>query len=642
MGYAAICAFGLAVVVLHGLGRGPLCSAIWGAHTYAFLPLAWFVVGTLLLIAILVWPTPRLPDPSNPRPMPVHPKPRHVGAGLTAVAMGVGCASAAIFHAARVRHLLLGDGLPLTASALAGRGFHPFEPLSMGLQVAVVSWALPFTSDGGPFDYDSAWQVLALVSVLAGGVFAVLVWHIVGDEREPPARSSPTAEPATNALAWLLFLLVMSQGYVLVFFGYVENYALATVGCALYLWSALRYLRGRGSLAMAGLALMVAIGLHFAAVALTISFLALVLGRGSETPQRRSTVRDLIVLVGLGAASVMLVRSFGGYDPIGSLQTVVRSVFAEAAISGDDGLWSLRHLREVANGWVLTGPVGFASSVVMLAVAASSTGFRAGHEQKFLIVLGVTALGVSFLAGDSNLGYARNWDLLAPWGFIAVTASGLAFFRGMGKRHVRRVRAIVAISLFSTVPWIAINASESLALRRFETLPLGFGRTESTLGYWHALRGRKAEAEAWLNRAVHRAPGNTRAWLFLGRLLLEEDRSGEAAVAFDRAVALRPDLETAWRGSVLARWRQGDPTSAASRTDDALHHLNDSATLHAVRGLLFALAGDLVAAASGLERAARLAPTDTLVSEARDLLIQRSLDHAAISKLTDRLLGVGE
>jgi len=147
------------------------------------------------------------------------------------------------------------------------------------------------------------------------------------------------------------------------------------------------------------------------------------------------------------------------------------------------------------------------------------------------------------MAGDSNIGYARNWDLLAPAG-ICFTGTALYFMVTHVPPSVMGRRLLVfclVISCIHVVPWVWINHNEALAVRRFESLPLGLGRTEVVIGNWHFRNGRSEEATRWFERATEANPNSAPAYAFLGMLLVQDGRYEDAREALRKAVALRPD-----------------------------------------------------------------------------------------------------
>jgi tetratricopeptide (TPR) repeat protein len=72
-------------------------------------------------------------------------------------------------------------------------------------------------------------------------------------------------------------------------------------------------------------------------------------------------------------------------------------------------------------------------------------------------------------------------------------------------------------------------------------LNLGLGRTEVVIGNWHYRNGRIEAATEWFHKALQIAPRNSNAWAFLGQIEAQAGHMQEAAAAFGRASALRPD-----------------------------------------------------------------------------------------------------
>ena len=99
----------------------------------------------------------------------------------------------------------------------------------------------------------------------------------------------------------------------------------------------------------------------------------------------------------------------------------------------------------------------------------------------------------------------------------------------------------IALSFLHLGAWVALNHSEPRAMARFETLPLGQGRTEVVMGNWHLRNGRPDAAIPWFERALRIEPRNGNAWAFLGMIHGERGDFARAAEEFGRAAEARPD-----------------------------------------------------------------------------------------------------
>jgi tetratricopeptide (TPR) repeat protein len=187
----------------------------------------------------------------------------------------------------------------------------------------------------------------------------------------------------------------------------------------------------------------------------------------------------------------------------------------------------------------------------------------------FLLLLGLTYFGASFVPRDLRLGYARDWDLFAPAGLV-FTAAGLWLWLSLTERREARSVALslaLAFSLYHTAPWIAVNHSFDRSLERLKLLPLGGGRTEAAVGYWYARAGNLEQAHRWLEMGIRANPSNLPAYLVLAELDMDEGKFVEAAYAYWAASQLRPTFVSyRVRESVRAAARR----SRGSRARDAV------------------------------------------------------------------------
>ena len=301
-----------------------------------------------------------------------------------------------------------------------------------------------------------AWDSAALVSVCAGAVFLPVVWALA--RRLARRRGDGTASRRGDLLgAALVFLVVALQGYVQVFFGYVEVYALATTSVALYLLAALRFIEDRVPLWHAAAALAIAIGFHLSALALLPSLAVLIWASVTDPRRRRDLVPDMLLsggaFVALAAALAVVGRGYHLGDTVVSL---VGALLARQPEPIPGYFLSWRHARDFVNGQLLVGPLGLLL-FVPVAIATLRAARHRGLAPAFLLALGGGFVVVCVIAGDSTLGYARNWDLLAPAGFaLAVAALGLALRLSPGRAAARALLVVaLAVSCAHTVPWVA-------------------------------------------------------------------------------------------------------------------------------------------------------------------------------------------
>jgi tetratricopeptide (TPR) repeat protein len=291
-----------------------------------------------------------------------------------------------------------------------------------------------------------------------------------------------------------------------------------------------------------GLALILALTLHLSAAVLLPSFLVLVAWALVWRERRRASLIDLaICAVVFLALHVAFVR-FWDYSLLSSFIDVSGRALSQSGDIDPDYATSLAHIRDFLNEQFLIGPLAL-FAFLPAAVVALKRKDRRSIATVFLLTLGLAYLVASWMAGDSNLGYARNWDLLAPAG-VCFTAAAMCLLVKHVPPSVRTGRLLAlgfAVSILHLAPWVWINHNEHLALERFKTLPLGHGRTEVVVANYHLRRAEYGESAKWLQKAVRVNPRNANAYNLLASVYIERNDYERAREAYARAVSLRPD-----------------------------------------------------------------------------------------------------
>ncbi len=579
--WAALWALTAAVVVTHVLGAGPVGGQLWGADAYAFLPHAALVAGCLLLLAaalLLSWRWAgvdrallALPAPSG-RP--------GLRAGL--VALAAVALSFLVFWLFREGHTLLGDGIPLTRDLPRGQRFHPHEPLTYVIHHAFYGLARGLFAGREPAEV--ARGTVGLSSALAGALFVPVAWGLARElarlVRPAPGESAAAAEGPARGVTTLTFVVLLAQGYAQLFFGHVENYTFNALALGAYLLAALRCLRGAAPLALAGMALVLEIALDLSAVLMVPSFLVL-LGWALVTKGRRlAALRDVAVTgafaVGLAA---LLGRVEPGYEPARAALGVVLQALSGHGQRAESLAYMLsgEHLRDFLDEQLLIGPAAaflFVAGLAGVLVARA----RLSAAALFMIAAGGVSLAGAWVTTDLSLGYPRDWDLFAPSGLV-FTAAGLLLALAVPWRaaSLRRWLALLAcVALFHTVPWVAVNASFERSFARFQTLPLGLGRTEAAVGTFYLSRGDTTQAVTWFQRALDANPANNVAAFSLGRIAVKRGMYRWAARAFWTALQSRRDradyrlafVDAVVRGGGDPRWIKPDLDTLLMRDPD--------------------------------------------------------------------------
>ncbi|HKQ59563.1 MAG TPA: tetratricopeptide repeat protein [Candidatus Eisenbacteria bacterium] len=581
------------VVAAHVLGtRSP--TPLWGANAYAFLPRAMLIVACAALVMVLALAFRR--GPAVDRALDALPRPPVAPwLGLAAVVV-----SFLIFWFFREGHTLLGDGSPLTRSLPQGQRFHPYQPLTFVLHQWFYGLTRGLFANAAPAEVARA--TVGLSSALCGALFVPVAW---GLSRELAGERSAVA---------LTFVTILAQGYVQLFFGYVENYTFNALVLGAYLLTALRFVRGSAPLALPAMALAINVGLDLSAVLLVPSFMVLLVIGLRRSPGR--ALRDVAIMaVVVVAIAALMARIQPGYSLIATAYGIVhQALFAH----GDQArslayMFSWEHVRDFKNAQMLIGPAAaflFVAGLVWVAISRALPAATA-----FVLAVGVVALGGAWVTTDLGLGYPRDWDLFAPSG-LALTAAGLGIALSGAWRPdaLRRwLLVLAAVSLFHTVPWIAVNTSFDRSFERFKTLPLGLGRTESAVGAWYLSHGDTTQAIPWFQRSIEAYPANNVAAYRLGEIAMRRGMYPEAAHAFSVALTSRPDkdlyrfalIDAIVRGGGEARW-------ARAHADTLLAKSPDEPLYWAALGVLCLGTGERDGAVTAFERARALAPGDTV------------------------------
>ncbi len=212
-----------AVVITHILGAGSP-TELWGANFYGFLPRVTLVAGCTIVAAVMLMAVVRPAELD--RTLLALPRPADAATRRTtlraAIAVGVFFTAFWVF---REGHTLLGDGNSLTLDLPRGQRFHPHEPLTY----LIHHWFYELTRGlfrvGGRAPAEIAHATVGLSSALAGAIFIPVAWGLAR-ELACALESDPADDrvSTSRSVVTLVFLLLLAQGYVQLFFGYVENY----------------------------------------------------------------------------------------------------------------------------------------------------------------------------------------------------------------------------------------------------------------------------------------------------------------------------------------------------------------------------------------------------------------------------------
>lgn len=462
---SALRVWGLIVLSLHlAASRLPEETA-WSLWPYTFLPpwLGWILAllaGALIIPAvshlIICLVSCVLRGKKDASRFTLHASPQ-LWFTLAALLSGL------LFWLARIRHLRWGDSYLLTKA---------LSTPDLELRV-IYNWQAPFTV----FWHQRLWQfvagpllgwpveyVYAATSILCGMIFVYVLLTFVVQLGRDPLESA--------VLAGLIF----TTGSIQLFFGYVENYTIISLGLLITLFLAWRALQGTLQPVWPVLALSLTNAFHPSTVFLwpgmwLLSWLCWRRGRVPAAGALWQTVLPPLLVGG----SVLALMESGGHG--------LAALLGEDRPGGGDGVWfvplfqidpewqkyqpytmfSAAHLLDWLNVHLLISPFGLPLISISLATIAHFrlTIFDRQADKDYGYFLGVTAaLYLLFTwLWNPDYGGRQDWDLFAPSAFVYTLLAAYLLVRTLRNRQKLGAGGlfVIVVSLLHSGAWIFTN-----------------------------------------------------------------------------------------------------------------------------------------------------------------------------------------
>lgn len=563
-------------------------TALWGLHHASFLP-SWVPVALLAALGVALVPAVAGTAVAGLRTLAAQLRRAHRLA-LPAMILAVGLG---LFLALPVEHALLGDADARLAEVAAER--------------LPASWFRPHANDtavrhfvhhsiGVSLGWTPA-RSYAAISTAWGVVLLAAAWVLCGQ-----------LAAGRGASRFLLFAPLATSGYVLLFFGYIEVYSSVAALGILLLVCTLRYAQGRTGL-WQPLLVWLALAGHHALGALAGSCLVLAILRRHGLDER------------LPAA---LSRRLSWTIPVVCGLTAWLFFLWVRPTSAIPLLTPYAHIP-----YTLLDPAHFADVINFALLAALSTAI--------LMFIVNPALG------------RLDWDLMAMHAPLWILAGAAALERTLRQRPEGLCYAgwaLLAISLFHTIPWIALQQVPVRLVRAVEAMAAADGHQAGSRGLKLGVRfeelGFTDAAQRQYERAIERDPGSAlafynlgrvydqkgdleravgyyeraaqldstlpKAWNNLGATYLRQQRLADAARAFENAIGLQPDFAGAWNNLGTTYYDQGRFADAAEAYTRATQLDSKLEYLFYNLGVTYALLDDHTAAAAALEQFVRRLP----------------------------------
>jgi tetratricopeptide (TPR) repeat protein len=438
----------LLIIVIHFIASFFPQGRIWGLNQWAYLPHWVCLPATLLSLFFFV---PRFNRFAvNTTKALTSPVFQYTGERKHLWYLVLSLLFFILFWMLKTKTYFLGDGYQILSNVETGEfSFRWTEPLETLLHLKA------FKLGGTVFNLDVE-TVYAILSCVAGTIFvylSLLFSDFLGKEK------------AQKILA--LFILI-SMGSTQLFYGYVEHYSFLFVFVFGFLLLSVTYLEGRTRLIFPILAFISAFLFHISALCLLPSLFFLFLLAGKKS--RFERVKN--ILLGLFVVFLVLII-FWAYKRYSWSVPPLFVPFIQGRYTGPDyTLFSLSHLLDILNQQLLAAPVGLILILGAL-ICGKGKALLRDRISQFLLIVALSQLFSNFLV-DPGLGASRDWDMFSAMSLGYVLLGLYLLLRFFNDRTRFQYLAVILVitSLHSTVPWIALNSSESKSIQRFRNLLL--------------------------------------------------------------------------------------------------------------------------------------------------------------------------
>jgi Tfp pilus assembly protein PilF len=529
-------------------------ARIWGFNWWGYFP--WWAILTGLLIAVILG---RLAYRMGERAVSPSGEMKEISPRLYwGLAAGTTITAAIAFLLWPATTYFSGDGYQLLSHLGTGKSIS--KDWDIGA-TQLIAWVYRMRGEGG---IEGALATYRLFSFAAGMLATAGTLLLV------------SRIPGYRLPKLLLAIGLLTGGYMLLFFGHVENYCLLVAVVLLYSLAGYLVVMDRLSVAWLLPIIIAAIFLHFIALALVPSFVYLLFRRAGVlskfatlSKEKRVAVGGLLVLLG-GAVYFVLQQK------LLFLQFALLPIYPDRFAVEGEWLFSPKHLIDMLNLIILMAP----ASILLLINPWKRSGTSGPAEvSRYFWVLILSLAGLVFVM-RSGIGMPRDWDLFAVIGPPILLATLATLFQwGEHKRWVVSVVGLaIALNLLMLIPRVIVNANDEMAVSHFRAyLDLDFLRGRNArrlLVDFYREKGMPVAAEREQAKAESDYPESRLAQTASRQLA--EGKYAEAAVSYRQVIEINPLFSDAWAnlGACLMSLNQLDSALAMVRIADQLNHRN--------------------------------------------------------------------
>ena len=416
----------------------------------------------------------------------------------------------------------------------------------------------------------------------------------------------------------IVLAFLLTAGYIQLFFGYVENYALFMPGLLLYLNLGLRTCEDRAPLYFPAFLLGLLLALHRGFFVFGPSLLYLAYRNFRSRQYHIPTWKN----AGVTAAALCCVPAsvlfFLAVSGVGVHEYFLRAggshflpLFDEPGFRAQYRIFALTHIIDWLNQYLLAAPAACMALCLLRKKDLS--------HHPFLAVCAVVPLCFSFV-GNPELGAFRDWDAWSlPAPLLTLWIAALVINRIRDSEQFSHGAFLIcgAAALHSCL-WVGMNANAGTAEARFvhltERLKVG-----ASVDAWVAVGNVRRQEKRYLEalhaykQARDADPSNPNRWLLVGATYRDKGQSANAIEYFKKAQELRPDLPIPFMnlGAAYSDIRQFDKAIEFTRKAIAIDP--GLAAAHMNLGAIYRKTGQLEKAIEHLEKASALRPRDAAI-----------------------------
>ena len=416
----------------------------------------------------------------------------------------------------------------------------------------------------------------------------------------------------------IVLAFLLTAGYIQLFFGYVENYAIYMPGLLLYLYLGLRTCEDRAPLYLPALLLGLLLALHRGFFIFGPSMLLLAYrsfrSRQYRIPTWKNALATAAALCCVPASAVLFLTLSG----VGVHEYLSRiggshflPLFDQPGFRAQYRIFSLTHIIDWFNQQLLAAPAACMALCLLRKKDLS--------HHPFLAVCAVVPLCFSFV-GNPELGAFRDWDAWSlPAPLLTLWIAALVINRIRDSEQFSHGAFLIcgAAALHSCL-WVGMNASAGAAEARFvhltERLKVG-----ASVDAWVAVGNVRRQEKRYLEalhaykQARDADPSNPNRWLLVGVVYRDMRQSANAIEYFNKAVELQPGLPIPYMnlGAAYSDIRQFEKAIAYTRKAIALDP--GLAAAHMNLGAIYRKTGQFEKAIEHIEKASALRPKDAAI-----------------------------